>query len=124
MDNPKVILSTLWIVVLFNMIFADILSFITPGFFGAVNAMQVSPSLLLVYAVLLEIPIIMVILSRVLKRGVSRWANIVASIITIAFVVGQGSNYLHYMFFATIEVVLMLLIMWFAWKWNDKSKDI
>ena len=118
MNNTKVILSTLWIVVLFNMIFADILSFITPGSFEAVNAMQVSQSLLLVYAVLLEIPIIMVILSRVLKRGVNRWANIIASIITIAFVIGGGSTYLHYIFLATIEVVLMLLIMWIAWKWE------
>ncbi len=119
MNNTKVILSTLWIVVMFNMIFADILSFIMPGFFDVVNAMQASQSLLLVYAILLEIPIIMVILSRVLKRGVNRWANIVASIITIAFVIGGGSTYLHYIFFATIEVVLMLLIIWLAWKWDE-----
>jgi len=121
MNNTKVILSTLWIVVLFNMIFADILSFITTGF-SEVSTMQVSQSLLLIYAILLEIPIIMVILSRVLKRGVNRWANIVASVITIAFVIGLGSNYLHYIFFATIEVVLMILIIGIAWKWEDNEE--
>jgi len=120
MDN-KVIISTLWIVVMLNMIFADILSFITPGFFEA-SAMQVSQSLLIVYAILLEIPIIMIIMSRVLKRGVNRWANIVASIITMVFVVVGGSTYLHYIFFTTIEVVLMLLIIWLAWKWQNNQK--
>jgi len=32
MSDMKVKLSTLWIVVMFNIVFADILSFISPGF--------------------------------------------------------------------------------------------
>ena len=40
--SRKVIISTLWVVVMFNMIFADILSFITPGFLEEVmTGMQV-----------------------------------------------------------------------------------
>jgi hypothetical protein len=42
--------------------------------------------------------------------------NIVASIITIAFVVGGGSGYWHYLFFASAEVLCMLAIMWMAWR--------
>jgi general stress protein CsbA len=58
----------------------------------------------------------MIFLSRVLKYRANRWVNIIASVITIAFVTGMGTTDLHYIFFATIEVVSMLLIIWYAWK--------
>lgn len=119
--NTKAILSTLWIVVMFNMVFADILSFITPGFFEGLSAMQLTQSMLLGFAILLEIPIIMIFLTRVLNRKVNRWANIIASIITVLFVTIGGSSYLHYIFFATVEVILMIVILAIAWKWRDED---
>ena len=124
--DMKVKLSTLWIVVMFNMAFADILSFETPGFLqelmtGYAGGVQITQEILLVFAILLEIPIAMVLLSRVLKYRANRWANIIAGAITIAFVIGGGSAYLHYIFFATIEVVCMLLIVWYAWKWTEQE---
>lgn len=118
-NNKKVVLSTLWIVVMFNMIFADILSFLTPGFFEELNATQINQPMLLVFAFLLEIPIIMIFLSRILNRKVNRLTNIIASIITILFVIGGGSIYLHYLFFASVEVILMILIILIAWKWHQ-----
>lgn len=116
--DKRVMLSTLWIAVMFNMVFADILSFISPGFFEELATMKVDQPILLVFAVLLEIPIMMIFLSRVLARRVNRPANILASIITILFVVGGGSTSLHYIFFASIEVLLMILIASIAWKWR------
>jgi Sec-independent protein secretion pathway component TatC len=123
MKDRKVLLSTLWVVVMFNMAFADILSFIVPGnleemMTGSVG-FQFTPGLILIFAILLEIPIAMIILSRVLKYRINRWVNIIASVITILFVIGGGSTDIHYIFFATIETVCMLLIIWFAWKWPN-----
>lgn len=63
----------------------------------------------------------MIFLSRVLKYRVNRRANIIAGPITIAFVRGGGSRYLHYIFFATIEVVCISLIVWYAWKWPKQE---
>lgn len=128
MKNRKVLLSTLWVVVMFNMIFADILSFITPGVLaemmtGYAGEIEVTQGLLLIFALLLEIPIIMILLSRVLNYQANRWANIIASIITILFVVGGGSTYLHYIFFASIEVICMLLIIWYAWTWTKPEEQ-
>jgi hypothetical protein len=115
-------LSTLWIVVMFNMVFADILTFVTPGALeeimtGYAGEVQITQELLLIFAIIIEIPIVMIVLSRVLKRRANRWANIIAGAITIVFVIGGGSTYLHYIFFATVEVVCILLIIWFAWNW-------
>jgi len=124
--DRKVRISTLWIVVMFNMLFADILSFMSPGFFaeletGFAGEVQITQGILLVFAIFLEIPIIMIILSRILKYTVNRWANIIACIITIMFVIGGGSLALHYIFFATIEIVCMLFIMWYSWTWSEQT---
>jgi Sec-independent protein secretion pathway component TatC len=115
-------LSTLWILVLFNMVFADIVGFMNPGSLeriitGSEAAFEITQGLLLVFAVLLEIPIIMVFLSRMLNRRANQLANTAAVVLTTLFVIGGRSDYLSYYFFATVEVVSMLLILWFAWSW-------
>ena len=118
-DNTGTRLSTLWIVVMFNMVFADILTFIKPGALQELWAGQagvnVTDGLLLVFALLLEIPIAMIVLSRVLKPAANRWANTAAALITTLFVVGGGSADLHYIFFAAVEIACMALIVWSVW---------
>jgi Sec-independent protein secretion pathway component TatC len=123
--DMKVKLSTLWIFVLFNMVFADIVGFMNPGALekimtGAVG-LEITQGLLLVFSILLEIPIAMILLSRVLRYRANRLANIAAGVITILFVIGGGSTYLSYLFFATLEVVCMLLIIWYAWNWPKQQ---
>ena len=122
--DTKVLLSTLWIVVMINMLKADILSLYVPG---AVEEVAKTAGgtpvtiLMLGGAIMMEISIIMIILSRVLKYSVNRWVNIIASIITIAFVVGGGVSYPHYIFIASVEVLCLLLIIWYAWKWTEQE---
>jgi len=77
------------------------------------------PQLMLGGAVMMEISIAMILLSRVLKYGINRWVNIIVSLITIAFVVGGGVSYPHYIFIATVEVICLLLVIWHAWKWRN-----
>lgn len=120
--DTRVLLSTLWIVVTINMLKADILSLYVPGTADEVaKTAGETPitQLMLGGAVMMEISIVMIILSRVLKYRVNRWVNIITSIITIAFVVGGGVSYPHYIFIATVEVVCLLLIVWSAWKWSN-----
>ena len=125
-EQLKVRLSTLWIFVVLNMAFADIVGFMNPGALQSIMSgsvgFKITQELLLAFAILLEIPIAMIFLSRVLKDRANRWANIVAAAITILFVVGPelidgGNTSLSYIFFATVEVVAMLFIIWYAWKW-------
>ncbi|MBC8556007.1 MAG: hypothetical protein H8D23_40860 [Candidatus Brocadiales bacterium] len=122
----KTKLSTLWIFVMLNMIMADIVGFMNPGSLeaimtGSAASFPITQEIMLVFSILLEIPIAMVFLSRVLKYRANRWANIIASVITILFVIGGGSTDLSYIFFATIEVVSMLFIVWYAWKWTEQE---
>ncbi len=124
--DTKVLLSTLWIVVMINMLKADILSLYIPGAVDEVAKTAAStgtpiPQLMLGGAIMMEISIAMIILSRVLKYRVNRWANIIVGIITIAFVVGGGASYPHYIFIAAVEVFCLLLIIWNAWKWPNPA---
>ena len=124
--DTKVRLSTLWIFVMFNMIFADIFSFMYPGVLkqimtGYAEQVQITPEFLLIAAMITEISIAMVFLSRLLKYRANRWANIIGGVITILWVIGGGSMTLHYVFFATIEVVCTLLIIWQAWNWRSPA---
>jgi hypothetical protein len=115
MNDMGTRISTLWIVVMLNMAFADIVGFIQPGALDGVagpGGVQITQGLLLVFALFIE----MIFVSRILKRGANRWANTVAAVITSVFVVGGGSMELpFYAFFAVVEVACMALIVWFVW---------
>ena len=122
MEDMKVRLSTLWIFVMFNMVFADIVGFLNPGTLEEMMAMKPTQGMLLAFSILLEIPIAMIVLSRLLKYKANRWANIIAGALTILWVIGGGNTSVSYVFFATIEVACMVLIIWCAWKWTEQEK--
>ena len=123
--DPKVLLSTLWVVVMFNILIADILSLNIPGSAEGLAKTSAStgasiPQLMLVGAIMNELAIAMIILSRVLKYGVNRWVNIIIGIVTIAYIwIGGAASYPHYIFLATVETISLLLIIWNAWKWRN-----
>ena len=122
-EDMKAKLSTLWIFVMFNMVFADIFSFMYPGTLqqimaGNADVTQITPEFLLIAAIVTEIPIAMVFLSRLLKYGANRWVNIIGGVITILWVISMGSPTLTYLFFAAIEVVCALIIIGVSWKWK------
>ena len=124
-EERKAKLSTLWTFLLFNMVFADIFGFMHPGALkqimaGNVDGTTITPEFLLIAAVVTEIPIAMVFLSRLLKYGLNRWVNIIAGVITILWVVGGGSwNLLTYIFIASVEIVCALSIIGYAWRWRN-----
>lgn len=122
--DTKVLLSTLWIVVMFNMLKADILSLNIPGAAEEVARTSAStgtsiPQLMLIGAIMGQLGIAMIILSRVLKYGINRWVNIVVGIVTIAYIWGGMASYPHYIFIASVETLCLLLIIGFAWKWRN-----
>ena len=122
--DTKVLLSTLWIVVMINILTADVLSLNIPGSAEELAKTSIStglpiPQLMLVGAIMNELAIAMIILSRVLKRGVNRWVNIIVGIVTVAYIWAGSVPYAHYTFIATVETICLLLIIWNAWKWSD-----
>ena len=120
-------LSAAWVFVMLNMIFADILSFMSPGALqqilaGTADGLQITPGFLLVAAVVAEVPIAMVLLSLLLPQRTARWANIAAAMVTVTFVLGMGSATPHYVFIAAVETLGCLAIAWWSWTWRPAER--
>lgn len=111
--------STLWIVVMFSMVYADLLTMHIPEFAQDIVAgttdVEITEGMMLWSAVLIAIPIVMIYLSRVLRDTANRRANIAASIITAVFIVVGAEFVAHYYFFAAVELVCLTLIVRCVW---------
>jgi hypothetical protein len=119
MKDQKVILSTLWIFALLNYIYADIFSLF---FNSEAQSATMAQGAIFAFAVLMETAIAMVLLSRVLKSGANRWANIIFGIIHTALVswtLVDETPLPFYGFFAAIEILCTLFIVWYAWRWRQ-----
>ena len=122
--DMKVRLSTLWIVVMMNMIYADIYSIIIELVNrDTLNIPGDVKMIMAVAAIVTNIPILMIFLSRVLKYKANRRANIISGILTIIYVVGGGDLNTHYIIVATLEVSLLLIIIVNSWKWTNSENN-
>ncbi|MEW7280800.1 DUF6326 family protein [Aquimarina sp. 2201CG1-2-11] len=118
----RVVLSTLWIFVLLNMLYADMISLLdhnAPIHILLMDKIEVPPAFLVGAALLMETVIIMILLSRVLKYKTNRLANISIAIINILAVILGGWSSAYYLLFASVEIAAMLLIIWLAWSWKE-----
>ena len=130
MDKRKTILSTLWIFVTLNYLYCDVLTLMDSEVLnqlitGDLGVVKITPQFLLAGSVLMEIPIAMVLLSRVLKYKANRYANIVAGIIKTLVQISSlfvGSVAAYYWFFSVVEISTTMFIVWYAWTWKDNSK--
>lgn len=121
--ETRVRLSIMWVFVMLNMIFADVLSFMGPGVLkqimeGRAEQIVLTPGLLLVFAAMTEVPIAMVLLSHVLPHRIARWTNIAAAVFTAVYVIGLGSASPHYVFIAGVETLGCVLIARTVWTWR------
>ncbi len=126
----KTLLSTLWVFVLLNMIYADILGMLRPGYLDFLDqiSQQLSGSTVLLFAVFMEVAIAMMLLSRVLAYQANRWAHFIALPLTILWVVVPAlmpslgeTTPLSYIFFASVEVVTMVFMFGYVWQWPQPA---
>ncbi len=121
----KMKISTLWIVVLFNMLFRDLHEFARTGFLEEMLAMtsngaQISEGLLLGAAIFLQIPITMIFLTQVLNIKLNRWANMIAAVFSIVMIVSNNlAPDLDDLFFVVVECAALVLVIWYAWRWSN-----
>ena len=129
-------LSLLWIFVMFNYVYADILTLYFNNVLqkdawkafqvGVVGSLHITQGFVLVGAVLMETAIAMVLLSWILEYRANRWANIIVGVLQIAETAWSltGPVYwnLFYAFFATIEIACLLFIAWYAWTWRQPEE--
>ena len=123
MQDAKVRLSTLWVFMLFNFLYADVMGLFDPG----IPKDTMTREALLAASFLMEIPIAMIVLSRVLNWRPNRWANVMAGTfmaIVQASTLFIGGPTLYYVFFSAIEIPCLLFIVWTAWRWAEPSAAV
>ena len=124
MADRRVVLSTLWIFALFNYLYADVFTlFFNPVAHDETLAMPQSGAL--AFAIMMETAIAMIVLSRFLKYGANRWANIIAGIFHTALMAWaiSGSTPLPFAaMFAAVEIVCTLFIVGYAWTWREPAR--
>ncbi len=127
----KVKLALLWLFVMLNYIYADIMTLMDSTVLqelitGSTGGLEITPEFLFMGALLMEIPIAMVLLSLILKRSINRWANILAAAIKTLAVFATlfvGTPTLYYVFFAVIEILTTCYIIYVAWKWKEMNAE-
>jgi hypothetical protein len=122
--NVKIKLSALWVTVMFIYIYVDIFGFYQPGeieniLAGKVWEFEITQAWALGTLILMTIPSLMVFLSLALPAKVNRWTNIIVATLYIVVAIGNpiGESWAFIYFGSIVELVLLSLIVWHAWKW-------
>ena len=126
MKDRRTLLQTLWIFAVLNYLYCDVVSLTDSHLLkqyltGTVEGLQMSQQVLLSAAVLMEISIGMVVLSRVLQYTPNRWANMIAAVITTLAQVGSlflGKPTPYYLFFSAFEIAATVSIFVIALRWR------
>ncbi len=135
MHDTRERLSLLWLFALLNYLYADCTAlFAIVGSPNLSDAPHFPPWVLLASSVFMEIPIAMIVASRLLPFRANRLANIIAGI-TLTLING-GLTFIPplfgartpalpaYLFFATIETVATSYVIWQAWTWSEVKTSI
>ena len=128
LEDVRTKLSALWIAMMLLYIYADILSLFRPGQIeeimdGLMGPFPVTQGSLVVASLLMIIPAVMVFLSLTLKPGVNRWTNIALGVLYTLVNISNliGESWAYYISFGVVEIVLTLLIVWYAWTWPNPA---
>ena len=128
MIEKKATLSALWIFFLLNMLFRDIHELFRPGLLeemisGVVNGTAITDETMLIAGIILQIPLLMVVLSRTLPYRLNRIANIVAPVITIGFTVTNPPRDMDDVWFLIVEMIALLVVVFIAWTWRKPDES-
>ena len=130
MRGMRTKLSTLWIFATLNYLYCDLVALMDAKMLkeflsGNVGGMAVSQGFLLGAGVLVEIPISMVLLSRILGFRACRLANIAAgATMTVVQLVSLAvqTPAPYYVFFSVFEIAATAAIVWYAARWSDGER--
>ncbi len=122
--NVKLKLAALWTSLMFLIIYIDYFHLYMPGMMedilkGRVFVFDITQGFLVGGLTVVTIPALMIFLSVALPAKANRMANIIAAAVNIPLILFNlaGVAWAHMVIGATVEVVLLGLIIRYAWKW-------
>lgn len=128
--NVKLKLAALWASFMFLYIYVDYFHLYMTGALedmlaGKVFAFEITQAFLLVVLATVTIPALMIFLSIALPAKINRCTNIILATVYIPYTLFNlvGEAWMHMVFGAIVEVILLVLIIWYAWKWPELQAD-
>ena len=120
----KIKLAVLWTSFMFLYLYVDYLHLYMPGSLddmlaGKAFIFDITQLFLLAALASVTLPALMICLSITLPATVNRWTNLIVATIYIPYTLFNlaGEAWRHMMFGATVEVALLLVIIYSAWNW-------
>lgn len=120
----KLKLAALWASLMFLIIYIDYFALYMPGTIenirlGRVFIYDIDQGFLSAALTIVTIPALMIFLSVALPAKVNRRTNIIIAAVNIPLILFNlaGEAWAHMVFGAAVEVVLLCLIIRYAWKW-------
>ena len=126
--DVKLKLAALWIAVMFSYVYNDFFYLYTPGqlehmIAGKMGPFPTTQGSFFSAMLLMTIPTLLVFLSLALPAKANRWTNIIVGALYIVVAIPNviGESWIFYLFGNVVQVVLLLLIVGYAWKWPQQG---
>jgi hypothetical protein len=122
--SANIKLAALWAGFMFLYIYVDYFALYMPGKIedirtGRVYVFDITQGFILSALASVTIPALMIFLSVALGAKLNRRLNIIIAVVYIPFSLFNlaGEAWMHMVFAAAVEIVLLCLIICYAWKW-------
>lgn len=131
--NVKLKLAGLWATLMFIYLYVDYFWLFKPGVIedilvGRVWVLDITQGWALIALILMTIPSLMVFLSLALSAKANRWINLIVAILFVVVSIGNAvgeETWVYYHIYAVIiQVALLALVIWFAWKWPRSTPSV
>jgi len=129
LEDWKIKVSVLWIVIGIIGVWMPFSEFYTPGYMEEVisgfhEGGLIAPDFMVGIAVIMLFPLVMAVLSLTLKDKANRWANIIVGAVTavlsfidpVLYVTRQSAYSGYVILIGIVMFVFAALIVWYAWK--------
>ena len=121
LESWRATLSSAWTTVVLAMLLRDVHELLRPGFVaevmtGTVNGVVLTEGFLLIAGVVVVVPVLMVLASRVLSERATRWATLVVAPLVALGIVASGLGDSDDVLFAAVEIGVLAFAAWTAWR--------
>jgi uncharacterized membrane protein len=131
MLDLRIILAVLWVAGMLSSLNGDTYrlhdSVELKAYLDNASSIKITPDLLLIMSIIFVVPILMSVLTLILKYHLSRLANRIVGILYALIILGFWvvglvlRSPVYQMVWATAQLVFALLVVWYAWKWPKQE---
>lgn len=120
---PRRLVASLWLFAVLNYLYCDVVSLFDAAHLaellsGSVGGLAMTRSFLLGAAVLMSVPMVGVLISRIAPYRLARWYCVIAGTVMTAVQLASltigGAPAPHYVYFSVIEIATTGVIVWIA----------